>query len=217
MNSWKNFLNYVRRNIAFLLICVLCTVLLFFVMRSETPYTDAGLCIITTVLVAKSYKRQKHLKKRREKLNEISDYLEKVRHEIAGGHSDSILCDILDDKRVEYYCRVIGVLKGMYITLGYRDTSGFMDILGTLQETVAKDYDAEKNVRRELSGLRWIILFAIPTLPVVRAWVVANIGDMAAFYKSIGGILLKYGIWIFALHVFMFFERLEEMKSEKYI
>ena len=109
------------------------------------------------------------------------------------------------------------MLKDMYTLLGYRDTGSFMDMIGTLQETVVKEYDTDQNVRRELAGLRWIILLAIPALPVVRAWVVANIGDMAAFYKSMGGILLKYGIWIFALLIFMLFDRLEEIKSEKYI
>ncbi|MBE5948380.1 MAG: hypothetical protein E7261_05045 [Lachnospiraceae bacterium] len=217
MNLWKDILSYVRRNSTFLAICASCTVLLFCVMKAETPCADAILCVITACVVAKTCIRQKSMKNRLEKLVELSDYLEKVRFEVAGGNADEILCDITDTKSVGYYYSVFCVLKDMYIALGYRDTGSFMDMIGALQEAVIKEYDTGKNVRRELAGLRWIILLAIPALPAVRAWVVANIGDMAVFYKSIGGILLKYGIWIFVLLVFMFFDRLEEIKLEKYI
>lgn len=217
MNSWKNILSYVRRNKAFLFFCAWCTVLLFCVMKSETPCADAVLCVVTACAVAKSCRRQKSIKNRREKLGEFSDYLEKVRYEVVGCNADKVLCDITEKKSVGYYYRVFYVLKDMYTALGYRDIGSFMDMLGTLQETVVKEYDMGKNVHRELVGLRWIILLAIPALPVVRAWVVANIGDIAVFYKSVGGILLRYGIWIFALLVFMLFDRLEEIKSEKYI
>lgn len=217
MNSWKDILSYVRRDSAFFVICAWSTVLLFFVMKSETPCADAMLCVVTTVIVAKYYKKQKHMKNRREKLSELSDYLEKVKYEVSGGSADEILCDIAEAKSGGYYYRVFCVLKDMYITLGYRDTGSFMDMLGALQDTVVREVDINKNAHRELVGLRWIILLAIPALPIVRAWVVMNIGDMAVFYKSIGGILLKYGIWIFALLVFMFLDRLEEIKSEKYI
>ena len=217
MSLWKDILSYVKKNRLFLLICAWCTVLLFYVMKSETLFADAVLCVVTVVITAKSYKRQKSMKNRLEKLVELSDYLEKVRYEVAGGNADEVLCNITETKNAGYYYRFFYVLKDMYTLLGYRDTGSFMDMIGTLQETVVKEYDTDQNVRRELAGLRWIILLAIPALPVVRAWVVANIGDMAAFYKSMGGILLKYGIWIFALLIFMLFDRLEEIKSEKYI
>jgi len=217
MNSWKDILSHVRRNSTFLVICAWCTVLLFCVMKSETPCADTMLCVVTTVIVAKSYKRQKRMKNRQEKLGKLSDYLEKVRYEVSGGNAEELLCDVADVKSGGYYYRVFCVLKDMYTALGYSDTSSFVDMLGALQDTVVGETDMNKNTHRELAGLRWIILLAIPALPIVRAWVVANIGDMVAFYKSVGGILLKYGIWLFALLVFMFFDRLEEIKSEKYI
>ena len=46
--------------------------------------------------------------------------------------------------------------------------------------------------------------------------VTANISELDTFYKSEAGILLKYGVWIFTLLVFMLFDRLEEIKSENY-
>ena len=81
---------------------------------------------------------------------------------------------------------------------------------------IVKEYDLKKSMHTELSGLKWIILAAIPALTLVRVWVTANISELESFYKSEQGIFLKYGIWIFTLLVFMLFDRLGEIKSEKY-
>ena len=217
MNSWKDILNNLRRNSTFLAVCAWCAVALFCVMKSETPCADAMLCIVTVVVAAKSYKRRGRRAERQKNLDRLLDYLEKVRYEVSGGNVDELLCDAADTKSAGYYHRIFDVLRDMYTALGYRDAGSFTDMLGALQDAVVSEADMNKNTCREIAGLRWIILLAIPALPIVRAWVVANISDAAGFYISAGGILLKYGIWIFALLVFMLFDRLEEIKSEKYI
>lgn len=223
MKIWKSIRNYYRENGKLLVICMWCTLLLFFVMRTETKITDAMLAVITVVIVARSYKKRKIDMEQRDKQIMLGNYLEKVRYELSGSKQKSELYGNVGVEAFEavgvlnqYYYRVFCTLRDVYNTLGCQNNSIAMDVIGKLQETVVKEYDLQKSIRTELSGLRWIILSAIPALPIVRVWVTANISELIFFYKSGQGILLKYGIWIFTLLVFMLFDRLGEIKSEKY-
>ena len=223
MKIWKSIRNYYRENSRFIVICILSTMMLFFIMRSETKVTDAVLCVITVVIVARSYKKEKAYKELLKGQWILGNYLEKVRYELSGSVQKSELYGIMGVELLEnagvinqYYYRVFCTLKDVYGTLGCQNNSIAGDVIGNLQETVVKEYDLKKIIRTELSGLKWIILAAIPALMIVRVWVTANISELESFYKSEQGILLKYGIWIFTLLVFMLFDRLGEIKSEKY-
>ena len=223
MKIWQNIRNYYRENSRFILICMWCTVLLFWIVKSETKIADAMLCVITVVIAARSYKKEKAYKKKQNGQSMLGNYLEKVRYELSGSIQKSELCgnegvepfetvEILN----QYYYRVFYTLRDVNNTLGFKNNSIAGDMIGNLQETVVKEYDLKKSMHTELSGLKWIILAAIPALTLVRVWVTANISELESFYKSEQGILLKYGIWIFTLLVFMLFDRLGEIKSEKY-
>lgn len=224
MKIWKSILSYCRENSRFIMICVCCMVLLFLIMKSETQFTDAYLCAFTVVIAARSYKKQKNQRKQKNSQLMLENYLEKLRYELSesrqsiGGYG-GISVEAFEAERTlnGYYYRLFCTLRELDYTLGCQNNSGFINAVGMLQETVIKEYDLRQNVQEELSGLKWIILISIPVLPAVRAWVVANISELDSFYKGKTGILLKYGIWIFALLIFMIFDRLEEIKSEKYI
>lgn len=223
MKRWKSIRNYYRENRRLVVICMWSTLLLFFVMRSETKVTDAMLCVITVVVAARSYKKQKDNKKQRDKQIMLENYIEKICYELSGSKQNFIFHGSVGVEPFEpvgilnqYYYRVFCTLRDVYNTLGCQNNSIIMDVIGNLQETVVKECDLQKNICTELSGLRWIILSAIPALPIVRAWVTANISELDSFYKGETGIILKYGIWIFTLLVFMLFDRLGEIKSEKY-
>ncbi len=223
MKIWKSIRNYYRENSRFLLICMWCTVLLFLVMKSETKFTDAGLSAVTVVIAARSYKKQKADSKLHNGQIMLENYLEKVRYELSGSKRNLVFYGDMSVESFEpigilnqYYYRVFCTLRDVYNTLGCQNNSTGMDVIGHLQETIVKEHDLQKNARGELSGLKWIILSAIPVLPLVRAWVTANISELDSFYRGESGILLKYGIWILTLLVFMLFDRLGEIKSEKY-
>lgn len=221
MKIWKSILNYYRENSWFLLICMWCTILLFCVMKSETKFTDAGLSVVTVVIAARSYKKQKADRKLQNGQIMLENYLEKVRYELSGSKRNSGLyggAEAFESIGLsnQYYYRVFCTLRDVYNTLGCQNNSTAMDEIGNLQETIVKEHDLQKNAGGELSGLKWIILSAIPALPLVRAWVTANISELDSFYSGESGVILKYGIWIFALLVFILFDRLGEIKSEKY-
>lgn len=223
MKIWKSIQNHCKENSWFIVICICCTALLFFIMKSENAFTDACLCVFTVVIVAKSYKRQKNRNKLQNSQITFENYLEKVRYELSGNRQSTGLyggmsVEIFEAGGVfnQYYYRVFCTLRDVYNTLGCQNDSIFTDAIGNLQETIVKEYDLQQNVREELSGLKWIILISIPAMPAVRAWVVANISELDSFYQGKTGIILKYAIWIFALLIFMLFDRLGEVKSEKY-
>lgn len=223
MKIWKSIRNYYRENSRFLLICMWCTVLLFCIMKSETKFTDAGLSVVTVVIAARSYKKQKADRKLQNGQIMLENYLEKVRYELSGSKRNLVFYGDMSVEPFEpvgilnqYYYRVFCTLRDVYNTLGCQNNSTAMDVIGNLKETIVKEYDLQKNAGGELSGLKWIILSAIPALPLVRAWVTANISELDSFYSGESGVLLKYGIWIFTLLVFMLFDRLGEIKSEKY-
>lgn len=223
MKIWKSIQNHYKENSWFIAICICCTVLLFFIMKSENVFTDACLCVFTVVIVARSYKKQKNKKKLQNSQIMFENYLEKLRYELSGSRQSMGISGGMSAETFEaggasnqYYYRVFCTLRDVYNTLGCQNDSIFTEAIGNLKETVVKEYDLQKNVRDELSGLKWIILISIPAMPVVRAWVVANISELDSFYRGKTGIILKYGIWIFALLIFMLFDRLGEIKSEKY-
>ena len=224
MRIWKNIMGCISENACFYVGCVLCAAVLFLVMKSELALTDACFSVVTVILAGRAYRRNKSAKVRLGECLELSDYLEKVRYELVGNNNGLVMekCfnpEFFEKKELskQYYYRVFYSFYEAYGTLGGDSNNDITDALGSLQGTIINECDLKQQVSRELSGLKWIILSAIPAMPLVRAWVVANMSEMEAYYRATEGILVRYGIWTFSLLVFMLFGRLEEIKSEDYI
>jgi len=224
MKIWKNIMGYIDENACFCMGCVLWTVVLFLVMKSEFVITDTCFSIVTVMIVGRAYRKNKRNKELLNNYVELSDYLEKVRYELLGSDNKLVMAECFnlwlfesEELSKQYYYRVFGSLYEVYCVLGGESNNDIASALGELQGSVISECDLKRQVCRELSGLKWIILSAIPAMSLVRAWVVANMSEMEAYYRAPTGILVRYGIWTFALLVFMLFCRLEEIKSEDFI
>lgn len=224
MKRWKNIRNYFKDNCKLIILCMICVAVLFLIMQSESPCTDAVYSLITVVIVARSYDKGKRNKEKFKQDTKLVDYLENIRYEVLGNKSNILFsgCLGIENRNTmeltnSYYYRVFCGLYESYTALGSDNVGKVSDLFYGLQKSMVKELDFKQKLKQELSGLHWIILAAIPAISLVRRWVTANMNDALLYYTSSIGNLLKYGMWGFTLIIFLAFERLGEIKSEEYI
>lgn len=219
MKIWKNIRKFLDGRFGFYAVYTVFALILFLFMKSEYIYTDAFFCIITAAVVARSHKRHKENMNLLKQYVLLENYIETVRYELLENKSRIFMTEYLGmelsletEMSKHYYYRVFNCFIEVYDALGNENINDVTDTLSAFSSGIVREHDIRIKLSKELSGLRFIILSAVFSMPLTKRWVTANMSSMELYYESIMGNIVRYGIWCFALIIYMLVDRLEEIK-----
>lgn len=224
MKKWRNIRKRNDKRIFNILSVLFGTLLLYRVMYTGMPATDFVFSAATVYAAVWGYRNNADNKAVIKQYIMLDKCIENIRAQLIEGKSsepeyltaegmpNSVFCMTGDT----HYIRLLKEIYQIYRDYGEGD-GGFSDALDSISKELVLECSIRQKQLKELSGLSVIILSAIPMLPLIRQWVIYNLLELEMYYTDMAGVAIKYGLWAFALAVYVLLQRLGKMKWDVYM